>query len=41
MNMMMIIILYNTYNLLIIRLAVISHNWIVISHPVTTSHMAR
>jgi len=38
--MMMIIILYNIYNLFI-RLAVISHNWIVIRHPVTTSHTAR
>ena len=29
------IILYNIYNLLFIRLAVITHNWIVIRHPVT------
>jgi len=27
--------LYNIYNLLFIRLAVITHNWIVIRHPVT------
>jgi len=34
-------ILYNIYNLLFIKLAVISHNWIVIRHPVTISHTAR
>jgi len=28
-------ILYNIYNLLFIRLAVITHNWIIIRHPVT------
>ena len=28
-------ILQNIYNLLFIRLAVITHNWIVIRHPVT------
>jgi len=28
-------ILYNIYNLLFIRLAVITHNWIVIRYPVT------
>jgi len=39
--MMIIIILYIIYNLLYIRLAVITHNWIVIRHPVTTSHTAR
>jgi len=26
---------------MIIRLAVITHNWIVIRHPVTTLHTAR
>ena len=30
-------ILYNIYNLLFIRLAVITHTWIAISHPVTVS----
>ena len=33
-------ILYNIYNLLFLRLAVITHNWII-RHPVTTSHTAR
>ena len=33
-------ILHNIYNLLFPRLAVITHNWIVIRHPVTTSHTA-
>jgi len=28
-------ILYNIHNLLFIRLAVITHNWIIICHPVT------
>jgi len=32
---LLFIIIYNIYNLLFIRLAVITHNWIVISHPVT------
>ena len=32
---LLFIILYNTYSLLFIRLAVIIHNWIVILHPVT------
>jgi len=31
----LLFILYNIYNLLFIRLAVITHNWIVICHPVT------
>jgi len=34
-------ILYNIYNLLFITLVVITHNWIVISHPVTNSYTAR
>jgi len=37
---LLFILLYNIYNLLFIRLAVITHNWIVIRHPVTTSHTA-
>jgi len=32
---LLFIILYNIYNLLFTRLAVITHNWIVIRHPVT------
>ena len=32
---LLFIILCNSYNLLFIRLAVITHNWIVIRHPVT------
>jgi len=32
---LLFIILYNIYNLLFIRLAVITHNWIVFRHPVT------
>jgi len=32
--------LQNIYNLLFIRLAVITHNWIVIRHPVTIIFMA-
>ena len=32
---LLFIILYNIYNLLFIRLAVITHNWIIIRHPVT------
>ena len=32
---LLFIILYNIYNLLFIRLAVITHNWIVIRHTVT------
>jgi len=31
----LLFIIYNIYNLLFIRLAVITHNWIVIRHPVT------
>jgi len=38
---LLFIILYNIYNLLFIRLAVITHNGIVIRYPVTTSHTAR
>ena len=34
-NNLLFIILCNIYNLLFIRLAVITHNWIVIRHPVT------
>jgi len=34
-NNLLFIILYNIYNLLFIRLAVITHNWIVIRHPTT------
>jgi len=34
-NNLLFIILYNIYNLLFIRLAVITHNWIVIRHPVS------
>ena len=33
---LLFIILYNIYHLLLIRLAVISSNWIIIRHPVTT-----
>ena len=32
-------VLYNIYNLLFIRFAVITHNWIVIRHPVTIIFM--
>ena len=32
---LLFITLYNIYNLLFIRLAVITHNWIIIRHPVT------
>jgi len=34
-------ILYNIYNLLFITHTVITHNSIVIRHPVTTLHTAR
>jgi len=34
-NNLLFIILYNIYNLLFIRFAAITHNWIVIHHPVT------
>jgi len=33
----LLFILYNIYNLLFIRLAVTTHNWIAIHHPVTQS----